>query len=43
MEIKKNKNVKVNKAIENSGNSNSIDALNTANSTNNKNIKHKNK
>ncbi|ABS39867.1 hypothetical protein [Clostridium botulinum] len=40
---KKNKNVKVNKAIENSGNSNSIDALNVADSSNNKNIKDKNK
>ncbi|WP_434302835.1 hypothetical protein [Clostridium botulinum] len=42
---KKNKNVKVNKAIENSGNSNSnsIDALNSASSNIQKNTKHKNK
>ena len=40
---KKKKNVKVNKAIENSDNSNSIDALNVADNSNNKNIRHKNK
>ncbi|WP_434297138.1 hypothetical protein [Clostridium sporogenes] len=40
---KKNKNVKVNKAIENSGNINSIDALNSASSNTQKNTKHKNK
>ncbi|NFV12048.1 hypothetical protein FDG09_03705 [Clostridium sporogenes] len=38
---KKNKNVKVNNAIENSGNS--IDALNSASSNTQKNTKHKNK
>jgi len=37
---KKNKNIKINKAIENMGNSNSVDALNAASG---KNTNHKNK
>jgi len=40
---KKNKNIKVNKAIENMGNSNSLDALNEVSGNTAKNTNHKNK
>lgn len=40
---KKNKNIKVNKAIQNMGNSNSVDALNSASGATDKNTKPKNK
>lgn len=40
---KKDKNIKINKAIENAGNSNSIDALNDASYNKHKNDTHKNK
>ena len=40
---KKNKNIKINKAIDNMGNSNSVDALNIASGNTPKNTNHKNK
>lgn len=40
---KKDKNVKINKAIENMGNSTSIHSLDTVNDTTGKNNNHKNK
>jgi hypothetical protein len=40
---KKNKNIKINKAIDNMGNSNSVDALNDASGNTGKPTNHKNK